>query len=104
MSDGPDIEGMVQDDIAKVKSVSGNGGMDTSLPALMELAFASLTGVTAVVWFLAILLVPDTIDGITWMSLGALGLVLFGLPAGLLYLLRRGGATVIRDLVRSVVR
>lgn len=97
-----DLDGMLKDDLEKFQSMRGNGGMDTTLPALIELAFTALTGLVVIAWFLSLFLLSDSVDGVTLMSLGMLGLVMFGLPAGLIYALRRGGATVIRDMIRGM--
>lgn len=94
---------MLKDDLEKVSDLR-SGGMDTSIPALMELAFGSLAGLTALLWIVALFWVPDPITGQTWMGLGALGGVLFGLPAGAIFMLRRGGAEVLMAIVRESAR
>lgn len=96
-----DIERMAQQDVQKIRQYQG-GDVEATIPNLVELVLGGLTALHAVVWFGAILLVPDTIDGTTWMGLGLLGLVLFGGPAGLIYWLRRGGAETIRAVVQNM--
>lgn len=98
-----DLDRMVREDIDAVRSLA-RGGVDTSVPVLLELGLASLTGLVLLCWLLALLWVPDPIPGDMWMAIGMLGLVLFGLPAGTIYVLRRGGADVVRALVTELVR
>lgn len=98
-----DIERLVEQDKQKFQQYSGQG-FDTSVPAVVELAFGVATALLAVVWFLSLLWVPDVIDGTTWMALGMLGLILLGTPAGVIYLLRRGGADTLQQVIRGVTR
>lgn len=94
---------MVQDDLEKVRSVS-SGGIDTSIPALIELTLGVATAFVALGWLAALLWVPDPVDGLTWMSVGATLMSLFGIPAALVYGLRRGGAEMARAIVREYTR
>ncbi len=97
-----DIEEMVQEDKERFRDLSGGDGMDMTIPALFELTFLLLTGLTLIAWFVSLFLFD--VDGQTWMGVGALGLVMFGLPAGLIFALRRGGAEVIEGFIRDVTR
>ncbi len=95
-----DLEEMVQKDKERFRDLSGGDGMDLSPPALIELVFFSLTALTLLAWLASLFLFD--VDGQTWMGLGALGLVMFGLPAGLIFVLRRGGAEVVERMIRNV--
>ncbi len=97
-----DLEEMVQKDKERFRDLSGGDGMDLSPPALIELVFLLLTGMTLIAWFVSLFLFD--VDGQTWMGIGALGLVMFGLPAGLVFALRRGGAEVVESIIRDVTR
>lgn len=99
-----DLNSEFRDDVQKFRKLNRRDGMDWSLPAFIELAFGSLTAVAGLAWLVSLWWVPDVIPGTTWMGLGMLGLVLFGGPAALVYGLRRGGADVVRALVRDIVR
>lgn len=100
-----DLDDAVQRDLEQFRRLQQNGGVDTSVPALVELIFASIAAVIALVWFAAMFLwVPDPVPGTVWMGFGLFGLGIFGGAAGLIYVLRRGGATTIRVLVREAMR
>lgn len=93
----------LSDDMEKFRELEGSGGFDMSPPAVIELAFASLTALVALGWLVSLLWVPDAINGQTWMGLGALGMVMFGVPAGAIYVLRRGGIDVVKAVIRDMV-
>ncbi|MFW5956347.1 MAG: hypothetical protein ACOCQY_02975 [Halorhabdus sp.] len=96
-----DVEEMVQDDMDRFRDLSGDG-MEMSFPAILELSFLSLTGVSLIGWFLSLFLFD--VDGPTWMGMGMLFLVLFGLPTALIFGLRRGGAEIVDGLIQQIVR
>jgi len=98
-----DMNDMLGDDLEKFQSMSGQG-MDTTIPALIELGFAICLALVALAWFAALLWTPDPIGGTTWMGLGVLGGILFGVPLGLIYALRRGGKELIGRTIRGYVR
>lgn len=98
-----DLDEMVRQDIEQLRRLATNR-QDTGLPVLIEVVLWSLTAVVAIVWLLAMFWTPDPIPAGAWLGLGMLGLGLFGLPAGAMYVLRNGGATVIRGVVRELVR
>ncbi|MFW5900393.1 MAG: hypothetical protein ACOCTH_01285 [Halodesulfurarchaeum sp.] len=98
-----DFSGMVEDDLERVSGLVG-GGLDTSIPSIIELFFGAATTFVAVTWFVTMFFVPDPIDGQAWFSLGMLGLFLFGVPAAGTYWLRRGGADVIMAVLRAYAR
>jgi len=100
-----DINDEFSDDIDKFRNLDTGGGFDMAPPALLELAFLSLTALVGLAWLVGLFFVPETgLDGPTWMGLGALGVVMFGLPAAAIYGLRRGGMGVVRAVVRDLVR
>lgn len=93
---------MLQDDLDKFREIRGSGGMDTSIPALIELGFGVATALVALGSLVALMLwVPDTVDGTSWMGVSAVCLAVTGIPAGAVYGLRRGGAEMIQAIVRS---
>lgn len=96
-----DFNELARKDLEKVSAYQGQG-LDTSLPAMIELGFGSLTALVAICWFVAMYWVPDPIPGTTWFGVGMVGLVLFGLPAGTIFVLRRGGADVVRAIAQSM--
>lgn len=98
-----DMSDMLEDDLEKFQSMRGQG-MDTSIPALVELGFAVCLALVAIAWFAALWWTPDPIAGTTWMGLGVFGLILFGAPFGLIYALRRGGAELLTRTIRGFVR
>lgn len=103
MVEPDDYGDLWRDDVRRVREVAGGGGgVDTSLPAMVEGGFGALTALVGLVWFLMLFWVPDPISGGAWMGFGMLGLVLFGAPTGAIYALRRGGAEVVREVARSV--
>lgn len=93
---------LIQDDLEKFQRYSGDGGMDFSPAAIIELSLLSLTGFVALGWLVAIFWVPDPIDGQVWMGLGALGLVVFGLPTGLIMAFRRGAGEIALAMLREI--
>jgi len=97
-----DPEGMASRDIQRLKQMQSTG--DVGPGARLELVFGGLTMMTGMVWMLSIIWVPDPIDGGVWMGLGLLFLGMFGAPTGAVYWLRRGGADIVRQMVRQVVR
>ena len=97
-----DLEGMAGDDIDRLKRMRRSGDMGPG--AKFELTFGGLTVLTGMVWMGSILWVPDPIDGGAWMGVGLLFLGLFGAPTAAIYWLRRGGAAVVRDVIREVAR
>lgn len=100
-----DLNDAVQQDLQQYRRLRENGGFDTSIPALVELGFASIAAVIALVWFAAMFLwVPNPLSGSVWMGFGLFGLGVFGGAAGLIHLLRNGGAATIRALVRESIR
>jgi len=96
-----DMSDMWRDDVDKFQRLADQDS-DWGLPAYMELGFGTLTGLTVVGWLIGLYLAP--VDGPTWMGLGGLGLVLFGLPTALIYGLRRGGIELVRAVVREYTR
>jgi len=99
---GRDLDSMVKNDLEKFQDLDGDMSMDP--PAILELVFISLTAVTVLAWFASMfLLVPDTIPSKVWMGGGLFGLVVFGVPAALVFFLRRGGVEVVRAVVRGFV-
>lgn len=96
-----DPSGMLEDDLETISSLWSGDGMDTSIPALVELAFGSLTAISALAWIVLLFFVPDVVGGQAWMALGGLALVLFGVPAGVVYVLRRGGSDVLMAMIRE---
>jgi len=98
-----DTPGDLQEDIEKIRRYRGQGIRDVGLAALVEGVFASLTGLVGIVWFASLYWVPDVIPSETWMAAGMVGLLVFGLPAGAIYMLRRGGAQVIERVIREVL-
>lgn len=104
MSAGPsdDLPGSVEDDVQKFRELRQRDG-NRSIPALIEGAFAMLLGLCALAWFASMWWVPDTISGTEWMGFGGLIAVMFGLPAGAIYWLRRGGVEVIQALIRQLI-
>lgn len=98
-----DMNDMLEDDLEKLQSMRGQG-MDTSIPALIELGLAVCLALVALAWFAALLWTPDPLGGTTWMAMGVLGGILFGAPLGLIYALRRGGAELIARTIRGYVR
>lgn len=99
-----DVNDAFSDDIEKFRDLEGRDGFDLTPPAALELAFASLTALVALGWLVSLLWVPDTINGQTWMGLGALGMVMFGAPAAAIYGLRRGGMDIVKRVIRDMVR
>lgn len=103
MREQDDLGELVRNDVQRFRELRrSDGGLDSGLPAMIELGFGSLSALAGLTWVLMLLWVPDPIDGGTWMGFGMLGLVLFGLPTGLIYVLRRGGAEVVREVVRGM--
>lgn len=99
-----DTPGDLQKDLEKFREFRNrDGGLTTSVPSLLELAFGSLTALLGIVWLVSLWWVPDVIAGETWMGLGILGIVLVGLPFLAIYWFRRGGIDVLRALLREVV-
>lgn len=98
-----DVNDAFSDDMEKFRDLEGRDGFDLTPPAAIELGFASLTAVVALAWLVSLLWVPDTINGQTWMGLGALGMVMFGAPAAAIYALRRGGMQVLQTVIRDMV-
>ena len=97
-----DINEMAREDVEKFKNLSGDG-MEWSLPAMIELVLGALTTGVVLTWLISMYWVPDPIDGSIWMGLGMLGAAVFGLPLAVIVVMRRGGADVIRAVVRGVV-
>jgi len=95
---------MVSNDMDRMQRVGSGDGMDWSVPAVVELTFLSLTALVGIVWLVSLLWVPEPIDGQTWMGMGMLGLLMFGAPAGMVFALRRGGAEMVRAIIREMVR
>lgn len=95
---------MLQDDIEKFRDLQGRGGLEATPPAILEIVGGILTAVLVLVWLAAMLWVPDPIDGRAWFAFGMLSLGLFGGPTAAIYWLRRGGAEVILQLIRGVVK
>ena len=98
---GDDLPGDPSEDLDKFRELRNRGG-GWEPGALIEGVFASLTALVGVAWFIGLFLVD--VDGTTWMGLGALGGLLFGVPAAIIYGLRRGGAALIRETVREYIR
>lgn len=96
-----DLERLVKQDKETLKNASFD--TDFSTLAVVEGLFIALAGVVCMAWLVALYWVPDTIDGTTWMSLGTLGLLLTGTPAGAIYWLRRGGVKQLARLIGQVV-
>jgi len=96
-----DIGEMVESDVEKFKRLRSRGGW--GLPGYLELGFGAVTGVVLVGWLLALLWVPDPIDGNAWMGVGMLALLLTGVPTAAIFWLRRGGADIVRAVVRGLV-
>jgi Flp pilus assembly protein TadB len=93
----PDYDQLIEQDKERFRRLERRD-MDTTAPALIEIVFFGLACLVVVAWLAAMFVwVPQPIDGTTWMSLGALGMVLFGGPGVAIYWLRRGGA---RDIAR----
>lgn len=95
-----DADDLIREDIEKFQRMRGQD-MDMSLPSMVELGFFSLTALVAVSWLVALFFTPDPIPGETWLGLGGLGMTMFGIPAALIYWLRRGGAATIAAFVEA---
>lgn len=98
---GDDLPGDPSEDVQKIRELRNRDG-NWEPPAVIEGVFASLTALVGLVWFLGLFVLD--VDGTTWMGLGALGAVLFGVPAALVYALRRGGAALIQETIRGYIR
>lgn len=98
-----DPSDLLEDDFRKFQQYRGKG-MDTSIPAMLELGFGAVTLLIGFVWLVSLYWVPDPIDGQVWMQAGMLGLLIFGGPAGLIFMLRRGGSEVLMAMVREFAR
>lgn len=97
-----DFEADAREDIRKARRMSREG-VDTAPPALIEIVLFTLASLVAVGWLAALYLwVPETISGTQWMSLGALGGLIFGGPAVVIYWLRRGGIQTIRRTIKHL--
>lgn len=97
-----DMNDMVREDVEKFRRYRGRGGVERTLPALVELALTGTTALIALVWLGSLYFVPDPIPGQMWMGIGMLGLVIVGVPAAAVALLRRGGVdTLLRVLERA---
>lgn len=101
MQDDP--QELLRNDLEKFGDLSGDG-FDTSLPAMIELGFVAMTTLVLLCWLVMLLWVPDPIDGQQWMGFGMVGLLMFGVPGGLLFILRRGGAAVLIAVIRELTR
>ena len=97
-----DTPGDIERDIEKFRRYRRRDGRDLAPGAIAEGAFAAVLGLTGLVWLVLLWFTPDPVPSTLWMGVGMLGLVLFGLPAGAIYVLRRGGAETLRRLVREV--
>ena len=105
MSSGPlddDMSDMVQDDMQRFRELQSKD-MGNSVPAVLEMLFAGAAALVAVAWLISLYWVPEVIPSKTWMLGGALGVFIFGLPAGILYLGRRGGVAFVERLVQSLL-
>ena len=103
MSQRDDLPGDVGDDIEKFKRMRRRDG-NRSAGAWVETIFIGLFGVVAIAWLASMLLVPDTIDGRTWLGVGGLGGLLTGAPAGLIYWGRRGGVRAMQAALRGYLK
>lgn len=98
---GDDLPGDPGEDIQKFRELR-NRDQSWSIPGILEGVLAACTGLVAVVWFAGLFLLD--VEGTTWMGLGALGGLLFGTPAAIVYGLRRGGAEIVRQTIRGLMR
>ncbi len=94
---------MLEQDMQKVQRMRANDG-ERSKPALIEATLAGLTGVVGLVWVISLFWVGEFYDGTTWMAIGMFALTLTGVPAAIVYGLRRGGIELIRTIVQSKLR
>jgi hypothetical protein len=105
MSQRPDPRDMdfgaqAQEDIEKARQLSREG-VDTTRPALIEVVLVGLAACVGIVWLAALFLwTPEPLSGTQWMSLGAIGGCLFGIPAVAIWWLRRGGIRTIQRTIR----
>ena len=100
-----DLNDALADDMRRAQRAVSGGGPSLSPAAMLEAVFATLAAATMLAWLVAMVLwVPDPIPGHVWMGFGLFGMAVFAAPAGAIYVLRRGGAGVIRAMVREQVR
>lgn len=91
-----------RDDVEKFKRLRRRDKQGWSLGSVVELIFASLAGLSALAWFIAMWFVPDPVPGDLWLGLGGLAVAVFAGPAFAIYQLRRGGLGRLRQLIRGV--
>lgn len=96
-----DLPGSVEDDLQKFRELRDRDSDGWALGGIVEGVFATLTALGGLAWFASMWWVPDTLSGTEWMGFGALIGVMFGLPALAIYTLRRGGAQVVKAMLRS---
>lgn len=93
---------MVEDDLEKFRRYrQRDNGFDGGKAAWAEAILFLVSTVVAIAWLASLLWVPETIDGATWMSLGALFGLLFGVPTVGLYWVRRGGVATLARFARE---
>lgn len=92
-----DIDDLISDDIENIRN--RQGGMDRTLPAMVELGFLSLTALAGVGWLIALFFTPDPIPSGVWLGGGMLAVGAFGFPAAVIYIMRRGGPRMISDAI-----
>lgn len=105
MSSRPNDElpGSVEDDLQKFRELRARDRDGWDVGGVVEGVFATLFAFGGIAWFASMWWVPDTISGTEWMSFGALIAIMFGVPAGAIYVLRRGGAEVAKQLLQSFI-
>lgn len=91
-----------QDDVEKFKQLRRRDKQGWSVGSVLEIVFITLAGLVAVSWFVAMFFVPDPVPGDMWLGLGGLGILVTGVPALVIYHLRRDGLEVLQRLIREV--
>lgn len=105
MSSGPlddDMSDMVKDDMETFRRLQSKD-VGSSIPAIIELVLAGATALVGVVWIVSLYWVPDVIASRVWMLGGVFGLGIFGVPAAIMYLARRGGVEMVERLVQRLI-